>query len=507
MLNVKNNANALKSELLSRVTKLELEGKLAEGIEAIPAEIVPDGKPIFRTVEQDREDIKRRLLADMGFSVEDYDEKKSLSDYAKEAEDREKPTWPVMTVAQSACNACQQPHFFPTDACQGCLARPCKVNCPKQAIEIVDRRAKIDQSKCIKCGLCAQNCPYGAIVKTQLPCETACPVGAISKDADGREKIDYDKCIFCGACMRECPFSVIMPKSQVVDVVRHIREGKKVVAMYAPAIGAQYRAKPGQLEGALEAFGFSHVWEVAIGADITADRESAEFVERHEEGAKLMTTSCCPAWVRAVQKHIPDLLPAVSTTRSPMHYNAELAKKDDPNCVTVFIGPCMAKRREGFDDDLVDYVLTVDEVDAMLKAKGINVATAEAKPGKYLTTVSGRNFAKTGGVAESVRIRLTPENQAKIKPLVINGLNKAAIKTLQNYGKIFKGEVEAPADCPNIIEVMACEGGCIAGPGIVTNAKMGNGLLTMYANAGSKPAENGIPVKCDMDAVIAGEKQ
>lgn len=78
--------------------------------------------------------------------------------------------------------------------------------------------------------------------------------------------------------------------------------GEKVVAMYAPAIGAQFKGtKPGQLEGALIQAGFSKVLEVALGADITADKEAAEFAERMERGDKMMTTSCCPAYVRAVK--------------------------------------------------------------------------------------------------------------------------------------------------------------------------------------------------------------
>ena len=81
-----------------------------------------------------------------------------------------------------------------------------------------------------------------------------------------------------------------------------------------------------------------------------------------------MTTSCCSAYVRAVHIHVPDLDPCVSETRSPMHYAAELAKKDAPDCVTVFVGPCLAKRREGFDDELVNYVITAEELSAFFEA-------------------------------------------------------------------------------------------------------------------------------------------
>lgn len=497
MLNINNNAAALKKNILVEIAKLQLSDRLSD-IEQLPSKLIPDGcQPIRNSLEEDRDIVRTRIVANLGISVEGYSKDKPLSEYVEEALNREKPTWPMLTMIQSACHACVKPHFFPTDACQACLARPCKVNCPKQAIEVTDR-ARIDPSKCINCGLCAQNCPYHAIIKTIVPCEEACPVGAISKGSDGKESIDYEKCIFCGKCMSSCPFSAMMGKSQLFDVIKHILAGDKVVAMYAPAIGAQFKgAKPGQLEGALLQAGFSRVLEVAIGADITADREAQEFAERMSHGAKMMTTSCCPAYVRAVNIHVPELSPCISETKSPMIYTAEVAKKDDPECITVFVGPCLAKRREGFDSDLVDYVLGVDEVSALFEAKEIDITKAETKPGKYLPTVSGRNFAKSGGVAESVRLRL--KDKSILRPAVINGLNKDGMKLLTTYGQINAGKIPSPADCPNLIEVMACEGGCIAGPAVIANPKLGNGMLMIYANAGSKPGEDGIPLPINPD--------
>lgn len=505
MLNTNNNMAILKKNILAEIVKLQLEGKLSDSktvsqIELIPEKVVPDGTiPVTGSLENDRSIVRARIVADLGFSLEDYNPQKPLADYVNQAFGRQKPTWPVLTMYKNACNACAKPHHFVTDACQACLARPCKMNCPRQAIEVTSR-AKIDPSKCINCGLCLRNCPYHAIIKTVVPCEEACPVGAITKDSEGREQIDYEKCIFCGKCMANCPFGAMMAKSQLFDVIKNIMEGKKVVAMYAPAIGAQFKGlKPGQLDGALLEAGFSKVWEVAAGADMTADNEAEEFSERMESGDKIMTTSCCPAYVRAVQIHIPQLAKCVSETKSPMIYTAMLAKKADPDCVTVFVGPCLAKKREGMDSDTVDYVLTVDEISSLFAAKQIEPSKAPEKPEKYVPTVSGRNFAKTGGVAQSVKLRL--KDQSILRPLVINGLTKDQIKILSNYGKISAGELPQPENCPNLIEVMACEGGCIAGPGVITNPNLGNGLLTLYANSGSKPDADGIPQKADMEKI------
>ena len=296
MLNINNNTANVKREILVRIAQLQLEGKLEEGVHFIPREMVPRDKPPLRCcIFHDREIIRMRTIARMGISVENIDEERTLASFAKEALSREKPTWPMLTVLHEACNACVKAHYMVTNACQGCDARPCKMNCPKQAITI-ERHAHIDESKCINCGKCLENCPYHAIIKIPVPCEEACPVGAISKDDQGHEHIDYHKCIFCGNCMRECPFGAMMSKSQLVDVIKNIMDsGKKVVALYAPAIAAQFNAVPGQLESAFLKAGFDRTWEVAIGADICADNEAREFEERMARGDRMMTTSCCPS--------------------------------------------------------------------------------------------------------------------------------------------------------------------------------------------------------------------
>jgi [FeFe] hydrogenase (group B1/B3) len=489
MLNINNNASRLKREILVRIAKLQFEGKLAEGVHSIPRELAPTGgNPIHCCIYHDREILRLRVIARLGCSLEDYNDEKRLAEYVQEALNREKPTWPIHTVLDLACNACVRSHYMVTNACLACVARPCLVNCGRKAIEIKEGRARIDSEKCVSCGLCSQNCPYHAIIKIPVPCEEACPVGAISKNESGRERIDYHKCINCGNCMRECPFGAMMDKSQLVDVIKHIMNKKNVVAMYAPAVAAQFRVEPGRLEGALLSAGFSHVIEVALGADITTDKEAAEFIERMEKGEKMMTTSCCPAFVRAVRRHVPDLADCISGTRTPMSYTAEIAKKEYPDCITVFIGPCLAKRREGMDDEFVDYVISVEELGALFVAKEIDVAQSAPVPGNKLPTSWARNFAKSSGVAQAVRARL--KDPSKLKETVIDGLDKEGMKRLAEFGKINTGKLPITESTPNLIEVMSCQGGCIAGPSVVTNPKVALAQLTKYAEFGAKGGDN-----------------
>ncbi|MDR2471166.1 MAG: monomeric [FeFe] hydrogenase [Treponema sp.] len=484
MLNMNNNASRLKRDILVRIARLQLQGRLAEGARNIARELAPAGSaPVRCCIYHDREILRQRVIARLGLSLEDYDDERPLAAYVEEALGREKPTWPMLTVLDEACNACVQSRYMVTNACQACLARPCLVNCGKKAVDIRDGRAHIDGDKCVNCGLCLQNCPYHAIIKIPVPCEEACPVGAISKNENGKERIDYHKCIFCGNCMRECPFGAMMDKGQLVDVIKRIMDGKNVVALYAPAAAAQFRVEPGQLEGALLEAGFSRVVEVALGADITADREAEEFTERMERGEKMMTTSCCPAYVRAVRRHVEALSPCISGTRSPMHYAAELAKTEYPGCVSVFIGPCLAKRREGMDDGYVDYVLSIEEAGALFVAKQIDVTKAPARPGTTVPTATGRGFARSGGVAAAVRARLA--DPSILRETVIDGLDREGMKRLAAFGKIESGETPSAPDTPNLIEVMTCQGGCIAGPSVITNPRVALKLLDGYAEKGT----------------------
>ena len=477
MLAINNNAFRIKREILVRIARLQLAGNLSAGVHTIPRELAPKGaEPVRCCVYHDREMLRQRVISRLGHSLEDYDDEKKLSEYAEEALRRERPGRPMLTVLDDACNACVRTSFMVTNACQGCVARPCMMNCAKKAIAIKNGQAHIDGEKCVNCGLCLGHCPYHAIIKIPVPCEESCPVGAISKNKTGRECIDYEKCIFCGNCMRGCPFGAVMDKSQLVDVLKHLIAGKRVVALYAPAIAVQFRAAAGQLEGALHDAGFSGVVEVALGADITADREAAEFTERMAHGEKLMTTSCCPAYVHAVRRHVPSLAACMSNTCSPMHYAAEMAKRDFPDCITVFIGPCLAKREEGLADELVDYVLSAEELAALFTAKEIDVGKAAPQPPEKTPTETGRRFAKAGGVSAAIRARL--KDPSILRDTVIDGLDKAGMKQLAAFGKIQSdtaaakdAAATAAADTPNLVEVMTCPGGCIAGPSVIVNPK------------------------------------
>lgn len=121
---------------------------------------------------------------------------------------------------------------------------------------------------------------------------------AISSDENGKANIDYDKCVSCGQCLVNCPFGAIADKSQIFQTIRAIQSGEKVYAAVAPAFVGQFGPKvtPGKLRAAMKALGFADVFEVAIGADLCAKQEAEDFLKEVPDELPFMATSCCPAW-------------------------------------------------------------------------------------------------------------------------------------------------------------------------------------------------------------------
>ena len=156
------------------------------------------------------------------------------------------------------------------------------------------------------------------------------------------------------------------------------------------------------------------------------------------------------------KKHLPEIVPHVSHTPTPMHYIAEMMREKHPDAVTVFLGPCVAKRFEGVMDDDVDFVLTFEEVGAMFEASGIETAILDEVETEEVAFSEGRGFAVTGGVSKAVCY--AAGNSDKVKPVLVNGLSHEGLNTLRKYAR---------QGCDgNLVEVMTCEGGCINGAGV-----------------------------------------
>lgn len=176
-----------------------------------------------------------------------------------------------------------------------------------------------------------------------------------------------------------------------------------------------------------------------------------------------MTSSCCPAFVSHIKKSFPELEKNISTTVSPMNAISRYIKKFEPTAVTVFIGPCTAKKAEVLRDDvkgITDFAMTFEEMMAMLDAADIDIKEQEEIQVDD-ATLYGRKFAVSGGVLEAVKEAISEMKiKININPAVCNGLDECnkALKSMK-----------ASKLPNNFIEGMACPGGCIGGAGVINN--------------------------------------
>ena len=435
-----------KHQVLEQVCRLAWDDNLNETtIEAIPYSLVPGPKPSYRCcIYKEREIIRHRVKLATGSNLYFNYENKS-----------------IVQVIKPACDDCPIASYSVTDNCRFCLGKACINSCRFDAIHYGRNKMFIDSDKCKECGMCSKACPFGAIVHLERPCKLSCPVGAITYDDYGFCQINEEKCISCGRCIHSCPFGAIGSKCYLVDVIREIKAGKEVIAMCAPATEGQFGrdVTMESIRQALKKIGFSDMVEVGLGGDMTAAYEAAEWSAARKEGRK-MTTSCCPAFISMLKRHFPKQYEEnMSTTVSPMCAVSRYLKATHPDCVTVFIGPCIAKKSEASDKTVqgnADYVLTYGELHALMLSR--DMGEFEHIDGEYQeASVYGKKFAGSGGVADAVLevMRERGEDVSDISLLACAGGNEC-VKALQllKAGKLKE----------DFIEGMACPGGCVGGP-------------------------------------------
>ncbi len=457
-----NNVMIVRQTLLAKLVELWKEGKLVEQIDRLPIEMSPKrGEKVYGRccIHKERAVWKYKSLPLMGFDMwDETDELTPLSWYAAEALKRKDPHRKknLMCVIDDACSSCVKTSYEVSNLCRGCVARPCYMNCPKDAVIFnKEGHAQIDHEKCINCGLCHKSCPYHAIVYIPVPCEEACPLKAISKDENQIETVDETKCIYCGKCMNACPFGAIFEVSQIFDVLQGIKDGQQMVAIVAPAILSQFKdIAVEKVYGAIKSLGFVDVIEVAQGAMDTTANEAEELKEKLEKGQPFMTTSCCPSWIELVRKYIPEMAPYVSSTGSPMYYTAKIAKKKYPEAKVVFIGPCLAKKKEVRDNPDTDIAITFEEIGSVFAGLHIDFENITPFTPEVESYKAAHGFAQAGGVIGAVKYILKDE---QLKATAIANLDKKNIATLKVMAKT--GKAPSP-----FVEVMACEGGCATGP-------------------------------------------
>ena len=443
----------LKYKVLREVAREAWNDTLLESVLDIPTKIVPGTTPTMRCcVYKERAILAERVKLAMGG-------------------DKENPN--VIEVIKIACDECPMGGYEVTNACRGCLAHRCEDVCRRNAISFDHQHvAHIDKSLCVGCG----SCPYTAIISRKRPCENACKIKAISMSEDKSASINNEKCISCGACVYQCPFGAIMDKSFILNVIDLIKKSEnnqkyKVYAVVAPSISSQFTyAKLGQVISGIKALGFHTVIEAALGADMVAEAESRELVEKG-----FLTSSCCPAFVSFIEKNFPTMVPHISHNLSPMATIAKYIKEHEEGAKIVFIGPCTAKKAEVQREAIKPYVdaaMTFEELQALFDSRDIDITTLGED---VLDNASyfGRIFARSGGLSDAVKEALKEQGleDFDLKPCACDGIEECRIALLKKNKNLLDA---------NFIEGMACIGGCIGGAGCLTHGEKNKAEVDKY---------------------------
>lgn len=266
---------------------------------------------------------------------------------------------------------------------------------------------------------------------------------------------------------------------------------KKVYALIAPAFMGQFgdMVTPGKVRAALKKAGFLGMVEVAVFADILTLKEALEFDAHitNKEDFQL-TSCCCPVWIAMIRDIYGELVPHVPGAVSPMIAAGRAVKKIHPNAITVFLGPCIAKKKEAKEQDIadaVDYVLTFREMKELFDAVGVNPGEMPEDEKEHSST-AGRIYARTGGVSEAVKKtvkQLNPERTIMVQPKQADGV-MACRKMID---EIKQGQLTA-----NFYEGMACEGGCVGGPRAIIDKEAARKLVNQYGEEApyQTPLEN-----------------
>ena len=361
-----------------------------------------------------------------------------------------------------------------------------------------------DPNKCILCGDCVRFCHeiqgIGAIDFAHRGASTAV-LPAFGKDLKSVE------CVYCGQCAAVCPTGALTVKSEIDAVWQDINDSKKVViAQIAPAVRVALgecfglpagTVTMGQIVAALKAIGFDYVYDTSFAADLTVIEEANEFLGRKGKGERIpLFTSCCPAWVKFAEQYYPDLLPHLSSCKSPQQMFGAMARETLPlklgiankDLVVVSIMPCTAKKEKFVEDGVaeVNHVLTTQELGRMIEERGLRFSKLEPESLDMplgFKTGAGVIFGASGGVTEAV-LRYAVEKVSGVQlagvefkavrgedgfreaNVTVGGitLKLAIVHGLANARRIME-QVRAGECEYDLVEVMSCPGGCIGGAG------------------------------------------
>ena len=391
--------------------------------------------------------------------------------------------------------------------------------------------------KCIKCGACKAVCTNEIGV---------CGTYDLAKTGD------VPVCVYCGQCANVCPVDSITEKVEAYEVLEAINDPEKIVVVNtSPSVRVSLGEEFGMADGSfvegkmvalLRKLGVDYVLDTSFAADMTIVEEASELVERITEGKLPLPqfTSCCPAWVKFAEIYYPEMLPHISTAKSPIGMQGPtvktyFAKKmgiDPKKIVNVALTPCTAKKFEIRREEMcdagkylgieelrdMDHVITTREVAMLARDAGIDFAALEDDSfDKLMGEASGaaKIFGNTGGVMEAairtayayITNEPVPVDLLKLEPVRgLEGIKEATVKVKDleikvavvygtaNARRLIE-KIKAGKANYHFVEVMTCPGGCIGGGGQPKDREYKGDALRAKRIAGLYKNDSELPIR------------
>lgn len=317
----------------------------------------------------------------------------------------------------------------------------------------------------------------GECACTEKSCVSACLFDAV-EIKDGSISFDPEKCTGCNECVVACEAHNLEQSRDTIKAIEILKESDtKVYALMAPAFVGQFgeTATPSRIRTALKQIGFAGMVEVATFADILTLKEALEFKKNSTNQKFQLTSCCCPVWISMIKRNYADIVDHLPPAVSPMIAAGRIVKQLNPDCKTIFVGPCLAKKAESREKGLVgavDCVLTFQELNDLFEAFQVDFTKLDDITKEHAST-AGRLYARTGGVSEAValaakRLQVTQE----LRPVFANGVKEC--KEMLNA--ILNDDIRG-----NFYEGMGCVGGCVGGPKRIIDTEIGKEFVNQYA--------------------------
>ena len=310
-------------------------------------------------------------------------------------------------------------------------------------------------------------------------CIKECPVKSI-KIENTSASILYEYCTYCGHCLTICPANAKKLRDDTQEIITALQNKEQLIISLAPSYISEFpNVSEDSFVAAAKEMGFYGVSETALGAE-KVSQATKKWLEQQPQGVYI--SSCCTAAVHFICKYYPEKKHLLAPIDTPMVAHAKMLKKQYPNCKVVFVGPCVAKKKESdMNTSIVDYALTYKEFVEMMDWFGVDFDfTSPTENDSFIPqrAYKGRLFPVDGGMIANL---MNTEEVASIKNSS-NPISYMTFSGVKNIREIVKDAERLEASGKLFLELMICEGGCVKGPGTLQEKSVASKRIKIFSS-------------------------